>query len=682
MSAGDRLHLVAVRLSCAAGLFVAAPVAGQINWLGPEIQVNTVTAGSQFAPAIASDAGGDFVIAWQSADADGSGSGVRARRYRQNGTPVTAELAVNATTAGDQKTPSVAWLSDGSFVVTWASAGQDGSDFGVIVRRFTSEGAPLTGEIAVNVSTAGNQTAPGVTASGTDFIVAWTGPGAGAAADSNDVYLRRFAASGTPLSGEIRVNSTVTGQQLAPAIVGLSDGSVFAVWASEGQDGSGYGIVGRRWSALGTPLTDEVAIPQIPTYDQGSPSIAALPGGSVVVVWQRQLQAPPLPVGPQQIIAMRRFSWEGLPLTDEIALNSDTSLRRESPFVATEVTNTILVAWRETDLATGDSDAIAAKFDTEGSSFFGELALNTTLAGDQIDPVLAAGIAGRFVASWASFGQDGSSFGIVAQRFGSPVAPCVADFYTLCLNGGRFRVRASYATAAGASGVGRSVALTGDSGYFWFFDEDNVEIVIKVLDACGLADFENFWVFATGLTNVEVRLSVEDASTGELEVYPNPLNRDFLPILDTAHFPVCGAAATPVASPARVTERAEITPLIAEGACVADADSLCLLNGRFEVTIDWETAAGGTGAGRAIPLTDQSGYFWFFDDANVELVIKVIDGCGYNDRFWVFAGGLTDVGTRLVVRDTQNPLATFERVKLIGVPFAPILSIDAFATCP
>ena len=57
--------------------------------------------------------------------------------------------------------------------------------------------------------------------------------------------------------------------------------------------------------------------------------------------------------------------------------------------------------------------------------------------------------------------------------------------------------------------------------------------------------------------------------------------------------------------------------------------------------IDYRTAAGATGDGQAYPLTSDSGYFWFFDDANVELVIKVIDGCGYNGRYWVFAGGLT-----------------------------------------
>jgi hypothetical protein len=125
-----------------------------------------------------------------------------------------------------------------------------------------------------------------------------------------------------------------------------------------------------------------------------------------------------------------------------------------------------------------------------------------------------------------------------------------------------------------------------------------------------------------------------------------------------------------------------MSPAAASGACVASATTLCLLDGRFEVVIDYETALPSSGAGQAVALTDESGYFWFFDAANVELVIKVIDGCDYNDRYWVFAGGLTDVGTHLTVRDTLHPGSPFERVKPIGVPFPPILSIDAFATCP
>ena len=63
-------------------------------------------------------------------------------------------------------------------------------------------------------------------------------------------------------------------------------------------------------------------------------------------------------------------------------------------------------------------------------------------------------------------------------------------------------------------------------------------------------------------------------------------------------------------------------------------------------------------------------------------MIKVIDGCGYNDRYWVFAGGLTNVETHLTVRDTLHSTTTFTRTNPLNQAFAPILSIDAFDTCP
>lgn len=252
--------------SLLASLLAASPLSAQVVWIGPEIPVNTVTAGSQFAPAIASDAAGNFVVAWQGTDGDGSGFGVRARRFAADGTPATAELAVNATTGGDQVSPSVARLADGGFAVAWTSNGQDGSGFGIVVRRFNANGTPAGGEVAVNTSTAGNQVAPRIVANGSGFLVAWTGPGGDGS--TNDVFARRFATSGAPATGELRMNSTVSGQQLTPAVAWLVDGTFVAAWASEGQDGSGYAVIARRFDANGAPLSAEIPVPTVTTLDQ------------------------------------------------------------------------------------------------------------------------------------------------------------------------------------------------------------------------------------------------------------------------------------------------------------------------------------------------------------------------------------------------------------------------------
>lgn len=114
--------------------------------------------------------------------------------------------------------------------------------------------------------------------------------------------------------------------------------------------------------------------------------------------------------------------------------------------------------------------------------------------------------------------------------------PCTPDVESLCLNNGRFRVSAAWQTAAG-SGTGTAIPGTADTGQFWFFSSDNVEMVVKVLNGCGLN--QRYWVFAGGLTNVKVTLTVTDMSNNTVKVYTNPINTPFQPIQDTAAFATC-----------------------------------------------------------------------------------------------------------------------------------------------
>jgi hypothetical protein len=114
---------------------------------------------------------------------------------------------------------------------------------------------------------------------------------------------------------------------------------------------------------------------------------------------------------------------------------------------------------------------------------------------------------------------------------------CQPDATTLCLQEGRFAVDATFATPGGASGSGQAVELTADTGYFWFFNAANVVVVVKVLNGCGVNG--NFWVFAGGLTNVEVQLRVVDTETGTERTYSNQLRDPFQPIQDTFAFATC-----------------------------------------------------------------------------------------------------------------------------------------------
>ena len=114
--------------------------------------------------------------------------------------------------------------------------------------------------------------------------------------------------------------------------------------------------------------------------------------------------------------------------------------------------------------------------------------------------------------------------------------------------------------------------------------------------------------------------------------------------------------------------------------CLSDATTLCLGALRFKVTATFDAGNGFAGDARAVPLTADTGYFWFFAPTNVEMVVKVIDGCGLGGHFWVFAGGLTNVRTVITVTDLQTG-AVRTYTNLQGHPFAPLQDTSAFA-CP
>ncbi len=97
---------------------------------------------------------------------------------------------------------------------------------------------------------------------------------------------------------------------------------------------------------------------------------------------------------------------------------------------------------------------------------------------------------------------------------------CAADPTTLCLSGHRFSVRATWrAPSQGKSGVGTAVSLGADTGYFWFFDDTNVELVVKVLDARAVNG--HTWVFYGALSDVEYHITVTDTDTGVARTYDN-----------------------------------------------------------------------------------------------------------------------------------------------------------------
>ena len=119
------------------------------------------------------------------------------------------------------------------------------------------------------------------------------------------------------------------------------------------------------------------------------------------------------------------------------------------------------------------------------------------------------------------------------------LAACPPGANTLCLQGGRFRAEITYRTSNVGAGRGRAVPLSGQSGLFWFFDADNVEMLVKVINGCGVPGLNAYWVFYAATTNVDFTLTVTDTATGVVKQYRNPLGLAAEPIQDVLTFRSC-----------------------------------------------------------------------------------------------------------------------------------------------
>jgi ELWxxDGT repeat protein len=230
---------------------------------------------------------------------------------------------------------------------------------------------------------------------------------------------------------------------------------------------------------------------------------------------------------------------------------------------------------------------------------------------------------------------------------------CQPSELALCL-GGRFRVEATWRDFQGNAGRGHAVPLTGDTGYFWFFDPANVEVILKVLDGQGLNG--HHWVFYGALSTVEYTLTVTDVQTGASRRYINPSGR-LGSVGDTIAFGPKGATGSQKTLGPAAVEHEPITRIrkAAAAPCVPSVTRLCLQGGRFAVEADWRDFEGNVGKGTAVPLPGgDTGYFWFFGPENVEVVLKVLDGRALNGKFWVFYGALSSVQYTLTVTDTET----------------------------
>ncbi|HXO26890.1 MAG TPA: hypothetical protein VOA80_06075 [Thermoanaerobaculia bacterium] len=232
---------------------------------------------------------------------------------------------------------------------------------------------------------------------------------------------------------------------------------------------------------------------------------------------------------------------------------------------------------------------------------------------------------------------------------GAGSGPCKPDKFTLCLMSKRFRVQVAWTNQFdGSSGSGLVIPSTDSTGFFYFTDPSNYELIVKILNFAPVIK-----VFYGELTDLQFAITVTDTSNGTAKTYRNTPG-DCGAIDENAFMTAAAAAAAPAA---KAIEK--------RGTCAPSSSTLCLLDRRFAVQVSWMNqfdGASGTGSQRS--LSDQSGLFSFTDPTDVELVMKMVD---FGDRTAFFYGALSDLEYDITVHDTiggstktyHNPAGTF-----------------------
>jgi hypothetical protein len=271
-------------------------------------------------------------------------------------------------------------------------------------------------EFRVNTYTTDEQYRPAV-ASAADgrFVVAWHSFTQDASGWG--VFGQRYDANGLPAGPEFRVNTYTTYDQFGPSVASAADGRFVVVWYSSGylgQDGSGAGVFGQRYDSNGLPDGAEFRVNSHTTNHQGRPRVASAPDGRFVVVWYSVGQD-----GSGWGVFGQRYDANGLPAGPEFRVNSFTPNHQKYPAVAAAADGRFVVAWNSVYQDGSNWGVFAQRYDSNGLPEGPEFRVNSYATGLQYNSSVASTADGRFVTVWSSYYQDESANGVFGQRYDS-----------------------------------------------------------------------------------------------------------------------------------------------------------------------------------------------------------------------------------------------------------------------
>lgn len=378
--------------------------------------------------------------------------------------------------------------------------------------------------------------------------------------DPHPLFAQLFRADGSEATDAVQVDvaevGTFSGAPDMAAVAPVEDRFV-VVWNAF-SDTEGTRIFARPVREIATPgeLNPVILMPedrilvsdgsaQVPFGGtvQSPPEAASTPLGGYVVVWNGNVQVdPPFPQ-----TFLRRFDAQNQPLGPEQTFDSNdlVPVSRSRPGLAVDDQGALVVTWEAFTRDFGGPPGATLRpiaailLDARGEPSGEAFQINDGSDLVHRNPSPAFGPDGDLLVTWDE-GPEASPLSaappctgvghfVLGRRFDTG---CSAN--AACLRDDRFEVTVEWRDPFnGGSGVGTGVQLTGDTGAFWFFEPDNLELMVKVLDGTPING--HYWVFFGSLTNVEFALTVRDRLTGEEKTYANePF--EFASVGDTTAF--------------------------------------------------------------------------------------------------------------------------------------------------
>jgi hypothetical protein len=330
---------------------------------------------------------------------------------------------------GNQNDPAVAMNSNGDFIVAWAGVGTGEMQdrHGVYIQRFNQFGTPSGNPVLVNpIDNVSIQSQPAVAMDDNgNFLVTWTTNGG-----QDDIIAQRFDALGNKLSGPFTVNTVTNDRQEQSRVAMDADGDFVVTWDSYGQDGGSWGVFAQRYSNGGAPQGGNFQVNQFATNTQRDSSVAMDPAGNFVVSWTSFNQD-----GGGYGVYARRYSAAGAAQGNEFQVNNTTANHQRYSDVDITPAGTFVVTWTSFG-QDGEVNGIYARgFGANGASLGNEFQVNRVVAGEQTSSEVAVDNAGNFVVAWTT--PDGDTTGIASRRFfsftantagGSPLSSTVGLF--------------------------------------------------------------------------------------------------------------------------------------------------------------------------------------------------------------------------------------------------------------